>query len=140
MIGSLTPDPDIPSIACQKAEQKRVLQTNSTFQYRVSGIFIWNGGSWDVQGIYPEDTTSDGSYRDAVTVALISAHNQQVISSTGANITTVSAPPGSSVPSTGSGGGATTVLPSAAASNGSSVPGVQGPITSAAGRKLQALW
>ena len=54
-----------------------MVQTNDTFEYRVSGIFIWNGGSWDVQGLYPESTTSEGSYRDPETVKLISDHNQE---------------------------------------------------------------
>ena len=34
-------------------------------QYRVDGIFIWNDASWDVQAIYPESTTGEGSYKCA---------------------------------------------------------------------------
>ena len=26
-----------------------MVQKNQTFKYQVSGIFLWNGGSWDVQ-------------------------------------------------------------------------------------------
>ena len=52
-------------------------------EYRVDGIFLWNDASWDVQGIYPESTTGDGSYRDPVVVAMIEAHNAAVIGSGG---------------------------------------------------------
>ena len=34
-------------------------------QYRVDGIFIWNDASWDIQAIYPESTTGEGSYKCA---------------------------------------------------------------------------
>ncbi len=34
-------------------------------EYRVDGIFIWNDASWDVQAIYPESTTGEGSYKCA---------------------------------------------------------------------------
>lgn len=117
-----------------------MVQTNDTFEYRVSGIFIWNGGSWDVQGLYPESTTSEGSYRDPETVKLISDHNQRVISATGANVTSSPSTTPAAVPSTGSGGSGSTVLPSAAASNASSVPGVQGPVTTFAGRRLRRVF
>jgi len=61
------------------------LQINKAFKYQVSGIFLWNGGSWDVQGIYPESTTTDGSYRDPTLVPLISAHNTLAAQSAGEN-------------------------------------------------------
>ena len=42
-------------------------------------VFIWNLASWDVQGVYPESTTSEGSYKDAkVAGGLIRRHNQGV--------------------------------------------------------------
>ena len=47
-------------------------------QYRVDGIFIWNDASWDVEAIYPESSSSEGSYRDPVIVAAIEAHNAAV--------------------------------------------------------------
>jgi len=49
----------------------------------VDGIFLWNDASWDVQGIYPESTTGDGSYRDPVVVSMIEAHNGAVMKSGG---------------------------------------------------------
>ena len=39
------------------------MQTCAGCQYRVDGIFIWNDASWDVQAIYPESTTGEGSYK-----------------------------------------------------------------------------
>jgi len=39
------------------------MQTCPGCQYRVDGIFIWNDASWDVQAIYPESTTGEGSYK-----------------------------------------------------------------------------
>ena len=46
-------------------------------EYRVDGIFLWNDASWDVQGIYPESSSGDGSYRDPVVVAMIEKHNAE---------------------------------------------------------------
>ncbi|CAL8461829.1 g1360 [Coccomyxa elongata] len=48
-------------------------------QYRVDGVFIWNDASWDVQAVYPESTTSEGSYRDTYLVNLFNQHNARAI-------------------------------------------------------------
>jgi len=46
-----------------------------------------------VQGIYPESTTGDGSYRDPVVVGMIEAHNEAVMRSKGGPSVTPSVPP-----------------------------------------------
>jgi hypothetical protein len=61
-------------------------------EYRVDGIFLWNDASWDVQGIYPESTTGDGSYRDGEVVSMIEAHNKAVMASGGGPSTNPSVP------------------------------------------------
>nr|QOL01152.1 putative extracellular protein CSOL_075 [Pseudococcomyxa simplex] len=53
--------------------------TCSGCQYRVDGVFIWNDASWDIQGIYPESTTSEGTYRDTYLVNLFNQHNARAI-------------------------------------------------------------
>lgn len=47
-----------------------------TWYYPVDAVFIWNLASWDIQGIYPESSSADGSYRDAKVCALIKQHNE----------------------------------------------------------------
>lgn len=37
-------------------------------------------GSWDVLGVYPESTTSQGSYRDPAVLAMVQDHNARVAS------------------------------------------------------------
>ena len=34
-------------------------------KYRIDGLYLWNSASWDIQAIYPESTSSEGSYYDA---------------------------------------------------------------------------
>lgn len=46
---------------------------------QVDGVFMWNDASWDVQAIYPESTTSEGSYRDTYLVNLFNQHNARAI-------------------------------------------------------------
>ena len=40
-----------------------MVQNCANCEYHVDGIFIWNDASWDIQAIYPESTTSEGTYR-----------------------------------------------------------------------------
>ena len=86
------------------------LQTNPSFKYIVSGIFLWNDASWDIQAVYPESTTPQGSYRDPTLVPLFNQHNLLAMGS-GAPVRA------SEGPSLTGGSGAiapgTTVLPSA---------------------------
>ena len=41
-------------------------------------MYLWNSGSWDIQAIYPESISDQGSYRDPYLVDLIGGHNRQV--------------------------------------------------------------
>jgi hypothetical protein len=49
-----------------------------SWYYPVDAVFIWNLASWDIQGIYPESSTEEGSYRDEAVCALITQHNRLV--------------------------------------------------------------
>eukprot|EP01023_Acetabularia_acetabulum_P004930 TRINITY_DN12056_c0_g2_i1.p1 TRINITY_DN12056_c0_g2~~TRINITY_DN12056_c0_g2_i1.p1 ORF type:complete len:300 (+),score=45.34 TRINITY_DN12056_c0_g2_i1:182-1081(+) len=51
---------------------------HSHYIYNVRAIFIWNLASWDVQAIYPDSTTDQGSYRDEYVVELIKNHNSLI--------------------------------------------------------------
>ena len=51
------------------------LSHRKQYKYQVDAAFIWNQSSWDVQGIYPESSSADGSYRDPATVEKINTHN-----------------------------------------------------------------
>ena len=46
--------------------------------YKVSGAFIWNVVSWDVQGIHPASSSGEGSFADAQSMAMIKEHNVKV--------------------------------------------------------------
>lgn len=52
------------------------LRNGTRYKYRVDAAFLWNQASWDIQAIYPESTSSEGSYRDPVVVDMINAHNR----------------------------------------------------------------
>lgn len=109
------------------AEHCDLLQTNNTFLYNVGGIYIWNGGSWDVQGIYPESTDVEGSWRVPTITPLIEAYNLQAAAHNGQSPTTsgVGGIAPSSVSSLGTPNIAgTTVNPSAASSGAGSSSGV----------------
>lgn len=41
-------------------------------------MFVWSMASWDVLGVYPESTNSQGSYRDDDIVAAVQAYNTAV--------------------------------------------------------------
>ena len=41
-------------------------------------MFIWSMASWDVLGVYPEASTSQGSYRDQDVLAAVAAYNTAV--------------------------------------------------------------
>lgn len=47
--------------------------------YPVSEIFVWGMASWDMFGIYPDSTTSSGTYRDFSLMPEIAKHNIAVI-------------------------------------------------------------
>jgi len=47
--------------------------------YQVNEIFVWGMASWDLFAIYPETSSSAGSYRDSGLVAEIGKHNVAVI-------------------------------------------------------------
>eukprot|EP01025_Chloroclados_australasicus_P033446 TRINITY_DN3411_c0_g1_i2.p2 TRINITY_DN3411_c0_g1~~TRINITY_DN3411_c0_g1_i2.p2 ORF type:complete len:362 (-),score=59.47 TRINITY_DN3411_c0_g1_i2:442-1527(-) len=53
-------------------------QYRTEYVYPVDGLYIWNLASWDVQAIYPDSTTQDGSYRDEYVAQLIRNHNQEM--------------------------------------------------------------
>ena len=86
------------------------LQINPSFKYIVSGIFLWNDASWDIQAVYPESTTTQGSYRDPALVPLFNQHNLLAMGS-GAPIAASEGPSSSGGSSAIAPG--TTVLPSA---------------------------
>ena len=48
------------------------------WRYRVDGCFLWSTGSWDVLAVYPESTSSEGSYFDPVVADIIARHNKKV--------------------------------------------------------------
>ena len=56
------------------------LRYEKDYRYRVDAAFIWNQSSWDVQAIYPDSTSSEGSYRDPVIVDMINKHNAAAMS------------------------------------------------------------
>jgi hypothetical protein len=97
-----------------------VLQKCSGCQYRVDGVFIWDDASWDVLAIYPESTTSEGSYLDTYLVSLFTQHNSAAL---GLGPAVSSA----SVPDT------TAVSPAAAAAASPSPAQAAGPAASPAG-------
>ena len=45
------------------------------YRYKVDGCVLWSTGSWDVLAVYPESTTSEGSYFDPVVAQIIDRHN-----------------------------------------------------------------
>jgi hypothetical protein len=49
--------------------------------YPVSEIFVWGMASWDMFGIYPDSSTSGGTYRDFSLMPEIAQHNVAVIAS-----------------------------------------------------------
>ncbi|KAJ9517676.1 hypothetical protein QJQ45_025138 [Haematococcus lacustris] len=46
--------------------------------YKVEACYAWCKASWDVLGIYPESTSSSGSFRDETVVGMIRAHNKAI--------------------------------------------------------------
>ncbi|GAB4813506.1 hypothetical protein N2152v2_000552 [Parachlorella kessleri] len=57
------------------ATSQYLLQGGCAYKNTVGAVHLWNLPSWDVQGIYPISTTSEGSYRDPAIVDLINKHN-----------------------------------------------------------------
>ena len=47
--------------------------------YKVSGAFMWNCVSWDVQGVYGCSSSKEGSYADPGVVASIRMHNAAML-------------------------------------------------------------
>lgn len=56
------------------------LRHERAYKYRVDAAFLWDQSSWDIQGIYPESSTSQGSFRDQALVDLINQHNSDAMS------------------------------------------------------------
>jgi hypothetical protein len=44
-------------------------------RFRVDGAYLWSLVSWDVEGIHPASSSSEGSYAQPEVAALIRAHN-----------------------------------------------------------------
>lgn len=55
------------------------LSNETSYKYKVDAAFIWNHSSWDIQGLYPDSTTEEGSYRDPVLVEMIGRHNNKAM-------------------------------------------------------------
>ena len=51
------------------------LRHEKQYKYRVDAVFLWNQGSWDIQAIYPESSSNEGSYLDPVLSKTIEEHN-----------------------------------------------------------------
>ncbi|KAG1675444.1 hypothetical protein FOA52_001743 [Chlamydomonas sp. UWO 241] len=51
--------------------------------YDITACYAWSLASWDVLGIYPESTTSEGSYRDEVIASQVTEHNRRAREVTG---------------------------------------------------------
>lgn len=47
--------------------------------YLVKEVFVWSMSSWDLFGIYPDSSSTAGSYRDLTIVNKIAAHNAAVL-------------------------------------------------------------
>ena len=45
---------------------------------RISHVFTWSGGSWDVLGTHYASTTPEGSFRDEIIYNWVAAHNAKV--------------------------------------------------------------
>jgi pyruvate/2-oxoglutarate dehydrogenase complex dihydrolipoamide acyltransferase (E2) component len=58
-----------------------VLHPTQTPAPQVSEVFVWGISTWDLFGIYPEASSSSGTYRDSGIMAAISKHNVDVIKS-----------------------------------------------------------
>lgn len=52
---------------------------SSVTTYLVKEVFVWSMSSWDLFGIYPDSSSTAGSYRDLTIVNKIAAHNSAVI-------------------------------------------------------------
>eukprot|EP00877_Chromochloris_zofingiensis_P008388 jgi/Chrzof1/3802/Cz13g09110.t1 len=46
-------------------------------KYPISGVYLWNVVSWDVQGLHPASSSKEGSYADPVVTAAIKKHNKK---------------------------------------------------------------
>jgi hypothetical protein len=54
------------------------LRNDIQFEYTVDAAFLWNQGSWDIQAIYPESTTWEGSFADPYVIQRINEHNSRI--------------------------------------------------------------
>lgn len=52
-------------------------QTGGGWGWKVSQIFIWGYGSYDVVGVHPMSTTGFGTYKDPLVVKAVQDHNAQ---------------------------------------------------------------
>ena len=76
----------VPTHTPTRPPSNSVSQKCKDCQYAINGIFLWNCGSWDVQGVHPSSFASDGSYYDPAVVSMIARHNAGVASRTGGAI------------------------------------------------------
>jgi hypothetical protein len=69
------PPPPPPTTPSRARRYEALLEQLSRggLRYPVSGSFIWNCASWDVQGVYT--SSGEGSYADPVVVERIRRHN-----------------------------------------------------------------
>ena len=73
------------------------LNNSRRYKYQIDAAFLWNQSSWDVQAVYPESTSNEGSYRDPVIVDMINKHNAMAMAGqTVAPVCTDEVPPNTS--------------------------------------------
>lgn len=51
------------------------VQSGGGPQYRLDGVFLWSGGSWDVHGVNPSSSSWAGSFKDDVIMGYIKGSN-----------------------------------------------------------------
>ncbi|KIZ04437.1 hypothetical protein MNEG_3525 [Monoraphidium neglectum] len=54
------------------------LLKNGGINYKLSGVFLWNVVSWDVQGIHPASSSGEGTFKDEVISQQIREYNAWV--------------------------------------------------------------
>ena len=54
------------------------LRNDTQYEYTVDAAFLWNQGSWDIQALYPESTSWEGSFADPYVIQKINEHNSRI--------------------------------------------------------------
>ena len=57
------------------------LESNTGPTYKIHNVYLWSLSSWDILAIYPESTTTDGSYLDVSVAQKVKLHNRNARSS-----------------------------------------------------------